>query len=45
MAISVRLERRGQLPVLQRVAVVALGVALGALAGGLLVQASGYSAL
>src|SRR5437868_15082466 len=45
MAISVRLERRVGLPLPQRVLVLALAVVLGALAGGILVQASGYSAV
>ncbi len=45
MVISVRLERRVGLPLAQRVAVLALAVALGAALGGLLVQASGYSAV
>src|SRR5438477_7898211 len=45
MSISVRLERRVGLPLPQRVLVLALAVALGALAGGILVQASGYSAV
>jgi general nucleoside transport system permease protein len=45
LAISVRLERRVGLPLVQRVLVLALAVALGAVAGGLLVQATGYSAV
>jgi simple sugar transport system permease protein len=45
MAISVRLERRVGLPLPQRVLVLVLAVALGAGVGGLLVQASGYSAV
>jgi simple sugar transport system permease protein len=45
MAVSVRLERRVGLPPLQRVLVLSGAVVLGALAGGLLVQASGYSAV
>ena len=44
MAISVRLERRVGLPLAQRILVLAVAVALGALVGGVLVQASGYSA-
>jgi simple sugar transport system permease protein len=44
VALSVRLERRIGLPLLQRVLVLAAAVLLGALAGGLLVQLSGYSA-
>jgi simple sugar transport system permease protein len=44
MAVSVRLERRADPPLAQRVVVLALAVVLGAFAGGLLVQASGYSA-
>ena len=45
MAISLRLERRARLPLPQRVLILSLAVMLGALAGGFLVQASGYSAL
>ena len=45
MAVSVRLERRANLPLVQRILVLVLAVLLGALAGGLLVQATGYSAL
>ena len=45
MALSIRLERRVGLPLPQRVFVLALAVLLGALAGGLLVQLSGYSAV
>src|ERR1051326_8562420 len=45
MAISIRLERRMGLPLPQRVLVLSLAVVVGALAGGLLVQASGYSAV
>ena len=45
MAISIRLERRVGLPLPQRVLVLTLAVVLGALAGGFLVQASGYSAI
>src|SRR5215471_1693290 len=45
MAISVRLERRAHVPLSQRVLVLCAAVLLGALAGGLLVQLSGYSAL
>jgi len=44
VAISVRLERRVGLPLAQRILVLAVAVALGALVGGVLVQASGYSA-
>jgi simple sugar transport system permease protein len=45
MALSVRLERRARLPLAQRVVVLSLAVVLGAFAGGVLVQASGYSAV
>lgn len=45
MAISIRLERRVGLPFPQRVVVLSAAVLLGAAAGGLLVQLSGYSAL
>ena len=45
MAVSVRLERRANLPLAQRVLVLAVAVVLGAVAGGILVQATGYSAL
>src|SRR5919108_1136689 len=45
MAVSVRLEGGAGLPLPQRVLVLAVAVALGALAGGFLVQASGYSAV
>ena len=45
MAVSVRLERRAKLPLAQRVLLLTLAVALGALASGVLVQASGYSAV
>src|SRR6202521_2333515 len=45
MAYSVRLERRGNLPLAQRILVLTLAVVLGAVAGGILVQATGYSAL
>jgi simple sugar transport system permease protein len=44
VAISVRLERRVGLPLPQRVVILAAAVLLGAAAGGLLVQLSGYSA-
>ncbi|MBV8717136.1 MAG: ABC transporter permease [Chloroflexi bacterium] len=44
MAISVRLERRVGVPLAQRVLVLCAAVLLGAVAGGVLVQASGYSA-
>jgi simple sugar transport system permease protein len=40
----VRLERRAYVPLHQRILVLALAVMLGAIAGGALVQASGYSA-
>jgi general nucleoside transport system permease protein len=45
MAISIRLERRVGLPLPQRVLVLTVAVVLGALAGGVLVQGSGYSAV
>src|SRR6478672_6017462 len=45
MAISLRLERRASLPLAQRILVLAVAVSLGAVASGLLVQATGYSAL
>ncbi|HEV7663325.1 MAG TPA: ABC transporter permease [Chloroflexota bacterium] len=45
MALSVRFERRATTPLGLRVIVLSLAVVLGAFAGGLLVQASGYSAL
>jgi simple sugar transport system permease protein len=45
MAVSVRLERRANLPLPQRIVVLSLAVVLGAVAGALLVQASGYSAV
>jgi general nucleoside transport system permease protein len=45
MAVSVRLERRAVVSLRQRVLVLVVAVVLGGLAGGLLVQASGYSAL
>lgn len=45
MAVSIRLERRAGVPLPQRVLVLAAAVVLGAAAGGLLVQASGYSAI
>ena len=45
MAISLRLERRAGLPLPQRVLILSLAVLLGAVAGGFLVQASGYSAM
>ncbi len=44
MAVSVRLERRAYVPLPQRILVLAVAVLLGAAAGGLLVQATGYSA-
>ena len=44
MAISVRLERRAHVPLPQRILVLSVAVLLGAAAGGLLVQATGYSA-
>jgi general nucleoside transport system permease protein len=45
VAISIRLERRIGLPLPQRVLVLSLAVVLGAFAGGVLVQGSGYSAV
>ena len=45
MAYSLRLERRASLPLAQRILVLSVAVMLGAVASGLLVQASGYSAL
>ncbi len=45
MALSVRFERRATLPLPQRVVVLTLAVVLGACAGGLLVQATGYDAV
>jgi general nucleoside transport system permease protein len=45
VGISLRLERRAGLPLPQRVLILSLAVVLGAFAGGLLVQASGYSAV
>jgi ABC-type uncharacterized transport system permease subunit len=45
VAVSIRLERRVGLPLPQRVLVLTFAVALGAIAGGFLVQASGYSAV
>jgi general nucleoside transport system permease protein len=45
MAISLRLERRVGVPMAQRVLVLTAAVVLGAAAGGVLVQASGYSAM
>src|SRR4051794_34838636 len=45
MALALRLERRATLPLTQRVLVLSIAVVAGAIAGGLLVQASGYSAL
>jgi general nucleoside transport system permease protein len=45
VAISIRLERRVGLPLPQRVLVLGLAVLLGAVSGGFLVQASGYSAV
>src|ERR1700674_2436987 len=45
MAVSLRLERRASLPLAQRILVLSAAVILGAVASGLLVQASGYSAL
>src|SRR4051812_41886726 len=44
MAVSVRLRRRADPPLLQRIIVLTPAVVLGAFAGGLLVQASGYDA-
>jgi ABC-type uncharacterized transport system permease subunit len=45
MTISIRLERRASLPLAQRILVLSVAVILGAVASGLLVQATGYSAL
>jgi simple sugar transport system permease protein len=45
VAISVRLERRVGVPLPQRVLVLSLAVVLGALTGGVLVEASGYNAI
>src|SRR5947209_4955653 len=45
MTISLRLERRVGLPLPQRVLILSLAVVLGAFAGGILVQATGYSAV
>jgi general nucleoside transport system permease protein len=45
VAVSIRLERRGSLPLAQRVLVLSVAVVLGGLASGFLVQATGYSAL
>jgi len=45
VAYSLRLERRARLPLTQRILVLSVAVLLGAAASGLLVQASGYSAL
>jgi ABC-type uncharacterized transport system permease subunit len=45
VALSVRLERRAGLPLAQRIIVLSLAVVLGAFAGGILVQATGYSAV
>jgi ABC-type uncharacterized transport system permease subunit len=45
VALSVRLERRAGLPLLHRIVVLSLAVVLGAFAGGILVQATGYSAV
>jgi len=45
MAFSVRLERRASAPLAHRLLVLSLAVVLGAFAGGLLVQATGYSAV
>src|SRR5215813_9496700 len=44
VAISVRLERRAHVPWPQRILVLSVAVLLGAAAGALLVQATGYSA-
>src|SRR3954447_7610710 len=44
MAVSVRLERRADPALAQRIVVLTVAVVLGAFAGGLLVQASGYNA-
>jgi general nucleoside transport system permease protein len=45
VALSLRLERRASVPLAQRILVLSVAVVLGALAGVLLVQASGYSAV
>src|ERR1700676_1946035 len=45
MAVSLRLERRASLPLPQRILVLSVAVTLGAVASGLLVHASGDSAL
>jgi general nucleoside transport system permease protein len=45
LAVSIRLERRSTVPLVQRVVLLSLAVLLGALAGGALVQATGYSAV
>lgn len=45
MAVSLRLERRANAPIAFRIAVLSVAVVLGAISGGLLVQASGYSAI
>jgi simple sugar transport system permease protein len=45
MAMAIRLERRASVPLAQRILVLCVAVILGALAGGVLVQATGYSAL
>ncbi|MDQ6670724.1 MAG: ABC transporter permease [Chloroflexota bacterium] len=45
MGYSIRLERRASLPLARRIVVLSVAVILGAVASGLLVQASGYSAL
>lgn len=45
MPISVRFEQRASTPLGLRVIVLSLAVLLGAIAGGILVQASGYSAV
>jgi general nucleoside transport system permease protein len=45
VAVSIRLERRSSFPLVQRVLLLSLAVVLGAIAGGVLVQATGYSAL
>src|SRR4030088_3320665 len=45
MAVSIRLERRTSYPLAQRILVLTVAVILGAVASGLLVQATGYSAL
>jgi general nucleoside transport system permease protein len=43
--LSLRLERRTSVPLPQRILILTLAVLLGAISGGLLVQATGYSAV